>query len=526
MSSEFRVMTAGSTSKSILIKLVQDAAATSPGEAITGLAYNTASLTAYYKINGTGTATAITLATQTATGAWSSGGFVECDATNMPGLYRLDVPNAAIATAGEVAITLQGAADLAAHTVTVQLTAVDFYDSVRAGMTALPNAAADAAGGLPISDAGGLDLDTLLGYLTAAVATAAELAKVPKSDSTVTWNSTALASINAEVDTALSDYDAPTNTEMVAAFTEIKGATWATTDTLEAIRDRGDAAWVTGGGGTGGLITSGTAAAIADGTITLAGSHGVTNTTVLVVLDGGTNAVGKSRIATYSGTGDVFNVDPAWNATVNGVTETTPSGTITYEVYPIPPAGTTNLTPVEVASMTAAGIAKLFNTDSGTTYASAVAGSAVKEIADNAGGSSLTLADIADAVWDEATSGHATAGTTGKALSDILADTNELQADDYPTTLATLATAANLATVDTVVDAIKVVTDALPDAGALTSIATAANLATVDTVVDAIKAKTDSLTFTVAGQVDANAKSMNDAEILGDGTSGDLWRGE
>ena len=34
-------------------------------------------------------------------------------------------------------------------------------------------------------------------------ATAAELAKVPKSDSNVTWNATALASINAEVDTAL-----------------------------------------------------------------------------------------------------------------------------------------------------------------------------------------------------------------------------------------------------------------------------------------------------------------------------------
>lgn len=51
--------------------------------------------------------------------------------------------------------------------------------------------------------------------------------------------------------------------------------------------------------------------------------------------------------------------------------------------------------------------------------------------------------------------------------------------------------AAVLAAVDTEVAAIKAVTDALPDAGALTSLATAANLATVDTVVDAIKANTD-----------------------------------
>lgn len=52
----------------------------------------------------------------------------------------------------------------------------------------------------------------------------------------------------AQVASALATYDAPTFAEMVAAFAEIKGATWATTDTLEAIRDRGDAAWVTATG--------------------------------------------------------------------------------------------------------------------------------------------------------------------------------------------------------------------------------------------------------------------------------------
>ncbi len=40
--------------------------------------------------------------------------------------------------------------------------AMDFNDAVRGGMTALPNAAADGAGGLPISDAGGLDMDAKL----------------------------------------------------------------------------------------------------------------------------------------------------------------------------------------------------------------------------------------------------------------------------------------------------------------------------------------------------------------------------
>lgn len=41
-----------------------------------------------------------------------------------------------------------------------------------------------------------------------------------------------------DIDARLNAYDAPTNAEMVAAFTQIKGATWnASTDTLEAIRD-------------------------------------------------------------------------------------------------------------------------------------------------------------------------------------------------------------------------------------------------------------------------------------------------
>lgn len=78
---------------------------------------------------------------------------------------------------------------------------------------------------------------------------------------------------------------------------------------------------------------------------------------------------------------------------------------------------------VIVGAVNAAALADFFDTDSGTTYASAVAGSVVKEIADNAGGSSLTAADIADAVWDEATAGHVGAGSFGKLAADVLEDT-------------------------------------------------------------------------------------------------------
>ena len=57
---------------------------------------------------------------------------------------------------------------------------------------------------------------------------------------------------------------------------------------------------------------------------------------------------------------------------------------------------------------------------------------------------------------------------------------------NYKADVSALATAAALATVDTIVDAIKAVTDNLPDSGALTSIATAAALATVDANVDSV----------------------------------------
>ncbi len=72
---------------------------------------------------------------------------------------------------------------------------------------------------------------------------------------------------------------------------------------------------------------------------------------------------------------------------------------------------------VVVSTMTASALADFFNTDSGTTYGAAVAGSVVKEIADNAGGASLTVQDIVDGVWDESLAAHLGVGSTGEALN-------------------------------------------------------------------------------------------------------------
>jgi hypothetical protein len=84
-----------------------------------------------------------------------------------------------------------------------------------------------------------------------------------------------------------------------------------------------------------------------------------------------------------------------------------------------------------INGLTAVALKDFFDTDSTTTYASAVAGSVVKEIADNAGGASLTAAEIADAVWDEAQADHVAVGSfgiTASEIADILVDTAEIGA--------------------------------------------------------------------------------------------------
>jgi hypothetical protein len=103
---------------------VQDSASTTGGGK-TGIAYNAASFTAYF-VRPLGSATAITLATQTVTGAWSSGGWVEVDATNLPGIYRFDIPNAVFATGVDHAVVmLKGASGMAPVSLEYQLTGFD-----------------------------------------------------------------------------------------------------------------------------------------------------------------------------------------------------------------------------------------------------------------------------------------------------------------------------------------------------------------------------------------------------------------
>lgn len=66
--------------------------------------------------------------------------------------------------------------------------------------------------------------------IQSGLATATELAKVPKSDSNVTWNATALGSILTQAASALTTYDPPTNTEFEART--LAAASYATASAL------------------------------------------------------------------------------------------------------------------------------------------------------------------------------------------------------------------------------------------------------------------------------------------------------
>jgi hypothetical protein len=137
---------AGSTDQTIDV-FIQDSSVTT-GAGLTGLVYNTSNLVCYYRKGATGTPTALSLATQTVGGAHSDGGFVAVDGTNCPGQYRLDLSDTIIATAGRVTLYLKGATNMAPCLVEIEVVAVNKYDAVRGGMTSLPNANAEAAGGL------------------------------------------------------------------------------------------------------------------------------------------------------------------------------------------------------------------------------------------------------------------------------------------------------------------------------------------------------------------------------------------
>lgn len=128
-----RIVAKGAVDQTIYVEILDSASTT--GGRKTGIVYNSAGLTAYYVRNGA-SATAITLATlAAANSAHSDGGFKEVDATNMPGVYRLDLPDAAVASgADSVVVTIKGASGAAQVSAEIQLTGINAQNATTGGL--------------------------------------------------------------------------------------------------------------------------------------------------------------------------------------------------------------------------------------------------------------------------------------------------------------------------------------------------------------------------------------------------------
>lgn len=135
----------GSTSQSIEVYL-----------GATGLTASTAGLSARY--NRTRTASVnIPLVARTIGQAWISGGFAEVDAVNMPGIYRVDIPDAALAVgADDVTLVVRGASGTNGAVMTIKLSS--------GGLTSAETASAvwgaSVAGYVTATDFGGVINET------------------------------------------------------------------------------------------------------------------------------------------------------------------------------------------------------------------------------------------------------------------------------------------------------------------------------------------------------------------------------
>lgn len=138
----------GATSNILQVFILDASSVTGAG--LTGLTNASSGLIGYFHRDVDTTATAISLVSMTV-GTFTSGGFKEIDATHMPGWYQFCPPDTALAatsTPKSVGMHLQGAANMVPLPLEIQLVAYDPEDTIRMGLTSLPNAAAEAAGGL------------------------------------------------------------------------------------------------------------------------------------------------------------------------------------------------------------------------------------------------------------------------------------------------------------------------------------------------------------------------------------------
>ena len=175
---------AGTTQNTINIFVQSASTSAAIGAGKTGLTSSSSGLSCYYSLPKA-IPVAISLSNlTTATSAWSSGGMFELNAANNPGLYRLDLPDAACAAASGRFVdiffqTSSTAVAIVPNVSEIELTGWNNQDGVHGGLSCLPNTAVSSNASLITSGTGTAQLS-----VTSGVA----------SSNTTQWNGSAVAS--------------------------------------------------------------------------------------------------------------------------------------------------------------------------------------------------------------------------------------------------------------------------------------------------------------------------------------------
>lgn len=315
-------------------------------------------------------------------------------------------------------------------------------------------------------------------------------------------SATPIADINAEVDTALTDIHLDHLMAAAAADVVVDGSViahmvsatedWSTfvpsTDALQALRDRGDAAWTTGAGGSPPTTlqntTIATLASQVSFTLTAGSADDGAYVGALAIIEDASTSTQKAVgvISAYTGSTKTVTLDADPGVFTMAATDTIDIVAITPALpaavadaaggLPISDAGgldldailvdtnslndtkvpqTLNLTasgnigvdwanvenPTTAVDLSATDIQLCDTVTTNTDLVSAadVWAAATRVLTANTNLNDPTAAAIADAIWDEAVAGHVGAGTFGATDAAILVDTNSLNDTKVPQTL-------------------------------------------------------------------------------------------
>jgi len=478
---------------------VQDSSKTT-GEGLTGLAYNTANLVASY-VRPLGSRTAITLATLAeVTSAHTDGGFKEIDATNMPGVYRLDLPDAVCATGVPSAVVmLKGASNMTPVLLEIQLTDFDLNSTSNTvgtvtnltNLPSIPNNWLTAAGIAADARAEIADAvwdEAISGHTTAGSFGAKNQKVVPsetigdyKADVSSLATSAALATVGSNVTSIKTKTDnlpaspAAVGSEMTLSNNAITAAVIAT-DAIDADAIKADAVSEIQSG----LATASALATVAGYVDDLEGRLTATRAGYLDKLNVSGTLAHSDAAATYKA--DVSGIPAAvWGHATRTLSS---FGTLVSDIW-------------SAATRTLSAFAFTVTGAKDTSIDAIKAKTDTIPASPAAVGSPMTLTvgertAIANEVESQIID-DTDAEKVLKAITDKIASVNP-SLDDL--TLAGIASAVRT----------ELTTElARIDAAISTRLATAGYTAPANADISAIKTKTDQLAFTVANQVDANA---------------------